>query len=301
MNNQTPILESPAMKKVWSQALAAGKSEAAVLITGETGAGKGVIATAIHANSKRQHRALVKLNMPGIPRDLVETELFGAEKGAYTGAHKTRVGMIETANGSTLFLDEIGDMDQALQAKLHDFIDDRKFRRVGGSKLQSADVRLLFATSRDLETMVESRQFRPDLYYRMRVLSINIPPLRDRKEDILPLAYRSLKRTGHKLAPSAEFLLLAYHWPGNVRELQNAIEQAVHQSDDKVLEASHFTLKKKTSPVPLSASAILPLAAHFKQARMDYIRSTVETFSGNKLKAAEALQCSVATVYRAFK
>lgn len=217
---------NPVMQRIQSLLGRVGGSSAPVLINGETGAGKEVVARAVHANSPRATKIFLKLNCAALPAELVESELFGYERGAFTGAHQRKAGMFEMANGGTLLLDEIGDMDVKLQAKLLQVLQDQQFQRVGGGETVQVDVRIIAATHRDLPEWIRSGRFREDLYYRLNVLHIRIPPLRERKEDILPLAERLLRKHGGDaplapLTPALEQAMLEYDWPGNVRELEN--------------------------------------------------------------------------------
>jgi len=202
-----------------------------VLIQGETGTGKEVTARAIHANSPRANKSFLKLNCAALPSELVESELFGYERGAFTGAFQKKAGMFELADGGTILLDEIGDMDVRLQAKLLQVLQDHEFQRIGGKETIRVDVRVIAATHRDLEKAIQERTFREDLYYRLNVVNLHVPPLRERKEDILPLAEYLLKRhaaPGTPIPPFTSELKLAMiscEWPGNVRELENFVRK----------------------------------------------------------------------------
>ena len=214
------------------------KSNTTVLVRGETGTGKELIAGAIHHNSHRASRNFVKVNCAALQENLLESELFGHEKGAFTGADKQRIGRFEQADGGTLFLDEIGDMSANTQGKILRVLQEHEFERLGGTRTLKVDVRLIAATNRDLSTMVESGTFREDLYYRLNVVMIEMPPLRERKEDIATLAgffvrrfSGELKKKMDGLDPEALKLLMRYHWPGNIRELENAIERAMLLAD----------------------------------------------------------------------
>ena len=224
---------SEALGRVLTVVRKVAKSNSTVLIHGETGTGKELIAGATHHNSLRAARNFVKVNCAALQENLLESELFGHEKGAFTGADRQRIGRFEQADGGTLFLDEIGDMSPSTQAKILRVLQEHEFERLGGTRTIRVDVRLIAATNRDLPAMVASGAFREDLYYRLNVVSIETPPLRDRKEDILALAMSFLRRYGNELKkrldgldPEAQKLLLRYNWPGNIRELENAIERA---------------------------------------------------------------------------
>src|SRR3954462_4940993 len=225
---------SGALQSVLSIVKKVAKSNTTVLIRGETGTGKELIAGAIHHNSLRNARNFVKVNCAALQENLLESELFGHEKGAFTGADKQRVGRFEQADGGTLFLDEIGDMSANTQAKILRVLQEHEFERLRGPRTLKVDVRLIAATNRDLTTMVEAGTFREDLYYRLNVVTIEMPPLRERKEDIASLANFFIRRFAGELKkktqgvePDALKLLMRYHWPGNIRELENAIERAM--------------------------------------------------------------------------
>jgi Nif-specific regulatory protein len=225
---------SGALAKVLGVVRKVAKSNTTVLIRGETGTGKELIAGAIHHNSLRASRNFVRVNCAALQENLLESELFGHEKGAFTGADKQRIGRFEQADGGTLFLDEIGDMSASTQAKILRVLQEHEFERLGGTRTLKVDVRLIAATNRNLPTMVAMGQFREDLYYRLNVVSIEMPPLRERKEDIPALAeffvrrfVGELKKKMDGIHPDASKMLLRYNWPGNIRELENAVERAV--------------------------------------------------------------------------
>ncbi len=224
---------SDSLQRVLGVVRKVAKSNSTVLIRGETGTGKELIAGAIHHNSLRAGRNFVKVNCAALQENLLESELFGHEKGAFTGADRQRIGRFEQADGGTLFLDEIGDMSPSTQAKILRVLQEHEFERLGGTRTLKVDVRLIAATNRDLPTMVASGQFREDLYYRLNVVTVEMPPLRDRKEDILPLAMHFIRKFAQELKkkldgvnPEAAKMLTRYNWPGNIRELENAIERA---------------------------------------------------------------------------
>ncbi len=223
----------PAMQQIFKLVGKVAASDLTVLIRGESGTGKELLTKAIHYNSRRLARPFVAVNCAAIPRELLESELFGHEKGAFTGASALRRGKFELAEGGTLFLDEIGDMDLGLQAKILRALQERQFERVGGERPLSADVRVIAATNQDLETAVAQKNFREDLYYRLNVVTINLPPLRERREDIPLLVNHFLRLYAEEqgeepktISPEALELMLAYSWPGNVRELENAVKRA---------------------------------------------------------------------------
>ncbi len=313
------IGNSPVMGQVYQMIVHAAAVDATVLLHGETGTGKGLLARAIHVNSPRREAPFVHVDCTTLPAGLVESELFGHERGSYTGADARVLGKVESAAGGTLFLDEIGELPLPLQGKLLRFVQERQFERVGGRETLSADVRIVAATNRDLAAMAAAGQFRADLYYRLRVIEIDVPPLRERgAEDVLALAYhfvaqfaRKYRKEGMALALSAEPTLVEYPWPGNVRELANTIERAVVMcprtligAKDLALEPSRLSgvLMAVREPEP-SASAAAPgagngavedeirLAAGLPLAEAErlYARAMLERCGGNQSAAARAL------------
>jgi two-component system, NtrC family, response regulator AtoC len=240
---------SAALQKVLDIVKKVAKSNTTVLIRGETGTGKELIAGAIHHNSLRTSRNFVKVNCAALQENLLESELFGHEKGAFTGADKQRIGRFEQADGGTLFLDEIGDMSPSTQAKILRVLQEHEFERLGGTRTLRVDVRLIAATNRDLPSMVQAGQFREDLYYRLNVVSIEMPPLRERKDDIVPLANSFIQRFSAELKKridglelDAQKLLMRYNWPGNIRELENAIERAMLLAEGRSIVADDLRL-----------------------------------------------------------
>jgi Nif-specific regulatory protein len=240
---------SAALRQLLSIIEKVARGNSTVLIEGETGTGKELIANAIHAASPRSGRSLVKVNCAALPEPLLESELFGHERGAFTGAERQRIGRFELANGGTLFLDEIGDMSLPTQAKLLRVMQEQTFERVGGEKTISVDVRLIAATNKHLETEVRERRFREDLFYRLNVVTITLPPLRERPEDIPLLARHFLERYARELGkpvgaiePAACKVLDGYQWPGNIRELENTIERAVLMAEGDTLRVSDLGL-----------------------------------------------------------
>src|SRR2546422_7712928 len=240
---------SGALQSVLAVVKKVAKSNTTCLIRGETGTGKELIAGAIHHNSLRAGRNFVKVNCAALQENLLESELFGHEKGAFTGADKQRVGRFEQADGGTLFLDEIGDMSASTQAKILRVLQEHEFERLGGTRTLRVDVRLVAATNRDLAGMVSSGQFREDLYYRLNVVSIEMPPLRERKDDIVPLANTFIRRFSGELKkkidalePDAQKLLMRYNWPGNIRELENTIERAILLAEGRAIAGGDLRL-----------------------------------------------------------
>jgi PAS domain S-box-containing protein len=258
-NFEEIIGQSPSLTAVLDNIRRVAATESTVLITGETGTGKELIARALHSNSRRKDKPLIKINCAALPAGLVESELFGHEKGAFTGALARRIGRFELAQGGTIFLDEIGDLPPDSQAKLLRVLQEREFDRVGGSTPIRVDVRVLAATNRELLTAVQAKTFREDLYYRLSVFPLHLPPLRDRQEDIPSLAHflvnKFASRIGKRIVEIDKDTmrrLLAYRWPGNVRELENVIERAVILSNGSKLEIGPEVLSVRAAPVTLS-------------------------------------------------
>ncbi|HON37386.1 MAG: sigma-54-dependent transcriptional regulator [Desulfomonilia bacterium] len=241
---------SPSLKKVLHMAEKVAKADSTLLLTGETGVGKGLIAGAIHHNSNRADNNFVQVNCAALPQNILESELFGHERGAFTGAVKLRTGRFEQANMGTIFLDEIGDMDMSLQSKILRVLEEREFERVGGERTIKVDVRVIAATNQDLYKMVQDGKFREDLYYRINVVNIFIPPIRERKEDIEPLVRYFIKKYSLEFnKPEMDIdlaaldLLKSYDWPGNVREIRNCIERAVLLSDGSVIRTGDISIQ----------------------------------------------------------
>ncbi|MBN1829483.1 MAG: sigma-54-dependent Fis family transcriptional regulator [Deltaproteobacteria bacterium] len=236
------IAESPSMKQTISSLKKFAHTDSTILMTGETGTGKSFLAGAIHFNSSRKGHPYIKINCTNIPENLLESELFGHEKGSFTGANKTRIGRLEQAKNGTVFLDEVGEMPLLLQSKLLRFLEEKSFERVGGNKTIHSDVRVIAATNRILEEQVKEGKFREDLYYRINVLRVHLPPLRDRKECIEPLCNylmnkigRNLKKTVKGFSREALSVLQSYSWPGNIRQVSNTIERAIILEDTGVI------------------------------------------------------------------
>src|SRR5881392_1969568 len=249
------IGSSGALERVLTVVRKVAKSNTTVLVRGETGTGKELIAGAIHHNSLRTARNFVKVNCAALQENLLESELFGHEKGAFTGADKQRIGRFEQADGGTLFLDEIGDMSASTQAKILRVLQEHEFERLGGTLTLRVDVRLIAATNRDLNAMVQAAQFREDLYYRLNVVSIEMPPLRERKDDIVPLANAFIRKFAGELKkkidgiePEAQKMLMRYNWPGNIRELENTIERAMLLSEGRAIASGDLRLGEVATP-----------------------------------------------------
>jgi len=249
------ISVSPAMQKAMASIRRLAQTESTVLITGETGTGKSFVSGNIHFNSPRRHKPFVKVNCANIPETLLESELFGHERGAFTGADKTRAGRFEQAHGGTLFLDEFCELSFGLQSKLLRVLEDKSFERLGGNKTIRSDVRVIAATNRDIEALVGQGRFREDLYYRINVLRIHLPPLRERRPDIEPLGHyllgklcRSLKKKIDGFSPQVLSMLQAYDWPGNIRQLSNTIERSILVEDGNVIQAESISLPEIRKP-----------------------------------------------------
>jgi DNA-binding NtrC family response regulator len=299
---ETLIAESPAMRRVMELVARVAPSDANVLVLGENGSGKGVIAQALHAQSRRAAKALVKVNMGGIAENVFESEMFGHVRGAYTDAKSERIGRYELADGGTLFLDEVGNVPISQQPKLLRVLEDGEFERLGSSRTQSADVRLVSATNADLAVEVQAGRFRKDLLYRLNTLEIRLPPLRERRDDILPLARSFLERSaarysrhGLSLAPSAERALLAWRWPGNVRELGHLMERAALLAEHDLVRDSALAF----GPGPGVGEAVAELGEMtIDQAEAYLVRRALERHGNNLQHAADALGVTRQTLYR---
>lgn len=293
------------MKEAKNLAMKVAKSRSTVLIRGESGTGKEWFAHSIHEASLRSDGPFVRVNCAAIPAELMEAELFGYEDGAFTGAKKGgKPGKIELAQGGTLFLDEIGDMPMKMQAKLLRVLQEREIERVGGIKISQVDIRIIAATNRPLEEMVKQGEFREDLYYRLNVFHILIPPLRDRGADILTTAQYILGRLNHDLGtslsglhPEVEQLLLRYPWPGNVRELQNVIERAVHMADSSEILVEHLP-PYLTEKGEEQQTAVDRLERELEKTEIRVIKQALKESAGNRIKAAQILGIHRASLYR---
>jgi DNA-binding NtrC family response regulator len=270
--------ESPALRRVLEQVGQVAKTDTTVLIQGETGTGKELVARAIHDASARRERPLVKLNCAALPRELVESELFGHEKGAFTGALQQRRGRFELADGGTLFLDELGELPLEAQAKLLRVLQEREFERVGGSRTLRVDVRVIAATNRDLQSQVAAGRFRADLFYRLNVFPIAVPALRERRDDIGRLVQHFAEQTARKLgrqlegvSPSFLESAAAYHWPGNIRELENVVERAMIMSRGTQLDGADLL-----APGRAQGPASLPVEATLEEMERAHIRRVLE-------------------------
>lgn len=289
------IGNSHAMREVYEQILQVSSSSTTVLIRGESGTGKELIAQAIHYNSSRSENAYINVNCAAIPENLIESEFFGYEKGAFTGAVTQKKGRFEMADEGTIFLDEIGDLSLMTQVKLLRVLQEKEFDRVGGTKTIKVDIRIIAATNADLEKLIEENAFREDLYYRLNVFSIIIPPLRERKTDILLLAdhfmlkyARQQNKSIRRISTPAIDMLMAYHWPGNVRELENCIERATLVCSDNVIHSYNLPPSLQTaesSDTIKHLSLDESVSTYEKELILDMLKIT----KGNKVKAARML------------
>lgn len=319
----TILGDSPQITEVRERITRVAPTNSTILITGESGTGKELVARAIHSQSKRSARPFVPLNCGALPETLLESELFGHEKGAFTSADSTKKGLVEAAERGSIFLDEIGEMSLMMQVKVLRFLQERRFRRVGGTEEKDADVRVIAATNQDLAKMVETGDFRRDLFYRVNVIKVDVPPLRERKEDILPLAQHFIDKFNRQmgkelqgLAPSARRTLESYTWRGNVRELENVIERAVALEDNDMVQAESLDLGdipgqdrrfpqhtvREPSAAIGGASARLPesgfmLEQHVQNIEREYLAHALQQAGGVKVRAAGLLGMS----FRSFR
>jgi DNA-binding NtrC family response regulator len=299
------IGESKFMKNVLAMMDKVAKSEAStVLVHGESGTGKELVAKWIHYKSSRADKPFVAINCAAVPAALLESELFGHEKGAFTDAKITKKGLFELADGGTIFLDEIGDMEIGMQAKLLRFLEDRTFRRIGGAKVITVDIRIISATNKDLLKAIEEKSFRNDLYYRLQVIPVFLPPLRERKEDILHLANHFIENFNREfnkhvkgISSMAEKLLVEYQWPGNIRELKNVIERAIILGNDETLLLEQLPLEivaKGSSATPQMTSIKLPPeGVDIEKVERELIHQALEGSDWNQSKAAKKLNLGI--------
>jgi len=295
----------PAIKKVFELIRKYAATDYPVLILGETGTGKELTARAIHERSQRNNGPFVAINCAAIPRDLLEAELFGFEKGAFTGADKRKKGKIEAADGGTLFLDEIGELPLETQAKLLRFLEDLTFERLGGNTIIQANVRIIAATNRNLQDLVSKGQFREDLYYRLKVLTIELPPLRERGDDIIILAKYFLekfsKEQGKEIlgyTDEALELIQNYQWPGNVREMINVIRKAVVLTEKKYIDIDDLDIDADKISKDLSGKGIFNLREHVDRLEKELVEKAYKITGGNVSKMANMLGVSRPTVYK---
>ncbi|HIJ72599.1 MAG TPA: sigma-54-dependent Fis family transcriptional regulator [Candidatus Hydrogenedentes bacterium] len=279
---------NPDMVQVFKQAARAAATDATILILGESGTGKQIVAEFVQEQSRRADKPFVTVNCGAIPEHLIESELFGHEKGAFTGADAQRIGRFEEADGGTLFLDEVGELPLSLQPAFLQVLETGTLRRVGGSRDIRTDIRIISATNRDLEEEVKKGAFREDLYYRLSVFPLSVPPLRARPEDILPLADLLLKSRHKRLSPAAERMVMLYDWPGNVRELRNALERASILSEGPLILPQDLPSNIQ-HPGPTREAAGGVLVGNMQEIQRQAILEALEKTGGNKTKAAKLL------------
>ena len=303
-----PVHQSPPMKKIFAQSEIVAKTDSTLLITGESGTGKDVLARWIHARSQRAELPFVSVNCGALPENLFESEFFGYEKGAFTGANTQKIGLIESSDGSTLFLDEIGEMPLTMQVKLLHFLENGAFRRVGATRDRKSDVRVIAATNRPLEEDVKARKFRADLFYRLNVISFHLPPLRQRIEDVPALIEFFMERLRVRfdrpyltLSDAAKQMLIQHKWYGNIRELRNTLERAVVLSIedyiDEIYDLSTQRLSNIHSSFTPQSAPLVPLAEVERQ----HIQRVLTEVGGKREKAASILGITSRTLYRKIK
>jgi two-component system NtrC family response regulator len=304
------IGNSPQWRRVLTQATQVAATDTTVLLLGESGTGKEVVARFLHRASARKGGPFVALNCAALPEQLLEAELFGYERGAYTGATQSKPGQLEQAAGGTLFLDEVAEMSPTAQAKFLRVLQEREFQRLGGTRVLRADARVVAATNRDLQRGIADGDFREDLYYRLNVFAISLPPLRERRDDILPISEtflvelgRTLGRPPGGISKDARQLLLDYHWPGNVRELRNILERAAILCDGGLITADHLAFSvPRTAAIagarePAPADAVPPASGELHTVERSMIESALQLARFNKSKAAKALGLSRHQLY----
>ena len=306
------ISSDDSMQKVFRLISKVLDNDISVLIEGESGTGKELVARAIHYNGSRKDKQFIVVNCASIPRELLESELFGHEKGSFTGAHQRKIGKFELGNGGTIFLDEIGEMEMSLQAKILRVIQQKEFERVGGTEVIKTDVRILSATNRDLKEAVDNKEFREDLYYRLSSFPIHIPPLRERRGDIVILVEHFIKKFTEKLGKQIKGFnknglkaLYDYDWPGNIRELENLVERCIILADEEYIDSNllpqHILSHDPLSSIDLSngqlfgeASPVVP----FEKLKEEAIKHAIKVTGGNIVEAAKKLNIGRATLYR---
>jgi DNA-binding NtrC family response regulator len=298
------IGQSPSIVTLKEHIQQVARTDATVLIQGESGTGKELVARAFQALSDRRDKPFVVVNLAALPRDLLESELFGHEKGAFTGAVRQRKGRFELSDGGTLFLDEIGEMPLETQVKLLRVLQEREFERVGGMEPIRSDFRLIAATNADLKELIQKGQFREDLYFRINVVSIRIPPLRERREDIPLLVnhflqmFNSRYNTARTIGRDARQVLERYHWPGNVRELENAIERAVVTSTGESIEPDDLPEEVRGAARPVGGGETFPPGLTLDEVDKRYALAELQRLGGNKTQLAKSLGIGLKTLYR---
>ena len=293
------IFSSAAMNEVALLTAKAAKTEATVLISGETGTGKDLVAKTIHYSSSRKNGPYLAVNLPSLPETLVESELFGSEKGAFTGAHERKIGKFEAASGGTLYLDEIGDLPPQLQVKLLRFLQEREFYRLGSSTPLKSDVRVIAATNRDLEKWIKEEKFRADLYYRLNVIPIHVPPLRERKQDVPPLVDHFIQKFSKKegkniegISSEAMNILVQYKFPGNIRELENVIERAVVFNETGTIASKDLPVFLREKSEDDLRNSDLTLTGKIQKLEVAEIKRALRENNGVQSRAARSLGIS---------
>ncbi len=302
---QVVIGESAVMRRIFELAETVAATDSSVLVVGESGTGKEIVARFIHAQSPRREHRFVTLNCAAIPPNLLESELFGHRRGAFTGAVYTRRGSFELASGGTLFLDEIGEMPPEMQVKILRALEERQITRVGSEESIAVDVRIIAATNKDLEQEIRAGRFRDDLYWRLNVVQVVVPPLRERREDVIPLARhflvlfrQELKKSVPDFSGDALEALARYDWPGNVRELRNAVERAIIFAEaDQPIRLGHLPPHVYHPPSPEGSRGSAPLRT-LREMELAYIREVLDACGGNRTRAAEILGISPVTLWR---
>jgi transcriptional regulator with PAS, ATPase and Fis domain len=304
IDDKTIVYKSEVMRQVISMVERVAPSNASILILGESGTGKELVATAIHERSQRRNKPFVAINCGALRESLLESELFGHEKGAFTGAYNRKIGLAEVANGGTLFLDEIGELSPAIQAKLLRFIQEGEIYRVGGKDPIKVDIRLISATNRELDAEVVKGNFREDLFYRINTIMIHAPPLRRRKEDIQMLVEHFLTKNatsmmltrGRQMSEEAMALVLKYDWPGNIRELQNVCERLQILSDGHMIMPGDLPEHIRNPDQKIDTDDYDPSFTLYELEKR-YILKALKYFDGNKTQAAQALGITIKTLY----
>jgi two-component system, NtrC family, response regulator AtoC len=305
VSDDSMVAEDPKMRQALNLVSRVAPTDTTVLLLGESGTGKEVAAREIHRRSMRSDAPFIAVNCAAVSPQLIESEMFGHEKGAFTGASEQHLGRFETANRGTLFLDEVGDLPLELQAKLLRVLQERRFERVGGTETIKVDVRVIAATNRKLEELIAAGMFREDLYHRLYVFPIELPPLRRRPGDVLPLAERLLEaiagrlgRQGLQLTEAARTILLAQDWPGNVRELGNALERAAIMADGEIIDVDHLIL---SDDGPQTKASKTVLDGTLKEIEQEAIKKALARTDGHRKKAAEILGIGLRTLYSKIK